>query len=206
VTPAQRKLKALYASIGLDTHGLFDEARKPSKSKQKAEPRPKRAERRRRRPKGIRGARATFGVVDEGREYFVPPRAPEPPLEPVFAPARTPPPPPLKLRDGEQLDSYLETRKPHVPAEPAKLDRATELAAGIAHEKAAAAAAAEAQRAEVDAKAKWKGTCKASGAGRKCKLPAHGDDVEHRDERGTFRLAGPAANRELDIAAWRTTG
>jgi hypothetical protein len=73
------------------------------------------------------------------------------------------------------------------------------------NETAATAAAAEARRLEVEAKAKWRSTCRASSGNRKCKQLTHTGDV-HRDERGEFRVTGQAAGKELDVAAWRSTG
>ena len=124
-----------------------------------------------------------------------PPRAPEPPLELPFAPE----PEGIEVR-GQPL--------PPPPPTPAPLDGAVLAAAVVAHEKAIAAEQLAAHRLEVDAAAKWKGSCNAVCAltGRRCRLPAH-PEGEHRSERGPFRVvAAPgqthfARQAALDEAA-----
>lgn len=96
---------------------------------------------------------------------------------------------------------------PPLAPPPAPLERAVELAAQAAPEKAAAAAELEAKRAAIEASARWRGSCKAIDAvtGLQCGLLA-GHTLAHRNARGPFiRTVSEPTRRVLDAAAWATT-
>lgn len=128
------------------------------------------------------------------------------PVEPVktVAPVTTvtPDEPELPVEEpirGEPL--------PPPPPIAAPLSRAVELAAAASADKQAQAAALEAQRAELEAKARWKSPCKAfdAGTGLQCGL-LQGHTVAHRHARGEFvRVASGPVRREVDGAAWAST-
>lgn len=123
------------------------------------------------------------------------------------------------LPDGELFDDVIEADarlrgvevfgEPLPPPPPiaAPLSRAVELAAAASADKQAQAAALEAQRAELEAKARWKSPCKAvdAGTGLPCGL-LQGHTVAHRHARGEFvRVASGPVSREVDGAAWAST-